>query len=61
MASCRKDCARAAGAKPDVAVQLSGICDPDAAGRRSPRVSPCRDALFDVVDGHPDAEARFLD
>jgi hypothetical protein len=50
-----------AGTKPDIAAELSGINDPDTAGRRSPRASLCRDALLDVVADHPDAEARFLD
>ena len=61
MRSWKKVYTRAAGAKPDVAAELSGINDLDAAGRCSPRASPCRDALLDVVEVHPEAEARFLD
>jgi hypothetical protein len=61
MGSCKKVYTRAAGTKPAFAVELSGINDPDAAGWRSPRASPCRDALLDVVEDHPEAEARFLD
>lgn len=61
MGPCKKVYTRAAGTKPDIAAELSGINDPDAAGRRSARASPCRDALLDVVEDHPEAEARFLD
>lgn len=61
MRSCKKVYTRAADTKPDIAAELSGINDPDIAGRRSPRASPCRDSLLDVVEDHPEAEARFLD
>ena len=60
MRSCKKVYTRAADTKPDIAAELSGINVPDAAGRRSPRESPCRDALLDAVADHPEAEARFL-
>lgn len=58
---CKKVYTRAAGTKPDIAAEVTGINDPDAAGRRSPVASPCRDAMLDVIEDHPEAEARFLD
>jgi len=61
MGSCNKVYTRAAGTKPDIAAELGGINDPDTAGRRSPRASPCRDALLDVVEHYPEAEVRCLD